>query len=115
PMRMNVTRSAAQRLLGVDAATASPGTAGRTARLDISFAETHFPVRNIVAIVEGTDRTLRGEYVALGAHSDHIGFTTRPIDHDSVRAYNRVMRPRGANDSVGTPTTAQLAQIRGIR
>jgi Zn-dependent M28 family amino/carboxypeptidase len=31
---------------------------------------------NVVGVVEGTDATLRNEYVALGAHLDHLGRTT---------------------------------------
>ena len=115
PLRINVTRGAAMRLLGADPSSAAPGTAGKNVRLDISFAETRFPVRNVVAIVRGSDDRLRGQYVAVGAHTDHVGFTNRPIDHDSVRAYNRVMRPRGANDPVGTPTSEQQSQITAIR
>ena len=115
PPRINITRSIAQRLLEADVTSAQPGAAGKNARLDITFIETPHRVRNVVAIARGRDRRLRNEYVALGAHSDHIGFTARPLDHDSVRAYNRVMRPRGANDSVGTPTAEQWTQIRAIR
>jgi hypothetical protein len=115
PLRINVTRSAAQRLLGADPASAAPGTEGKSARVDLLFAETRWPVRNVVAIVPGTDRALRNEYVAIGAHTDHIGFNTRPVDHDSLRAYNRVMRPRGANDPVGNATPEQWVAIKQIR
>ena len=34
------------------------------------------------------------------------------LDHDSIRAFNRVMRPEGANDTPGKPTEAQWGQIR---
>jgi hypothetical protein len=115
PIRVNVTTAAATRLLGAPPASAAVGTTGRTARLDLSFAETKVPVRNVVAIVPGTDQRLGATYVALGAHLDHVGFTNRPVDHDSVRAFNRVMRPRGANDPVTTPSTEQAARIRAIR
>jgi Peptidase family M28 len=115
PVRINVTTAAAARLLGVAPASAQVGTAGRSARLDISFAETKLPVRNVVGIIPGTDRTLSTTYVALGAHLDHVGFTNRPVDHDSVRAFNRVMRPRGANDPVTTPSAEQAAHIQAIR
>jgi Zn-dependent M28 family amino/carboxypeptidase len=38
------------------------------------------------------------------------------VDHDSLRAYNRVMRPRGADsEDEAPPTAAQMAQIRQIR
>jgi len=115
PVRINVTTAAATRLLGVAPASAQIGTAGRSARLDISFAETKLPVRNVVGIIPGTDRRLGTTYVALGAHLDHVGFTNRPVDHDSVRAFNRVMRPRGANDPVTTPSAEQAARIQAIR
>ena len=87
PLRINVTRGAARQLLGADPMSATPGTAGRSARLDILFAETRWPVRNVVAIVQGSDRNVRSQYVAIGAHTDHVGFTTRPVDHDSLRAF----------------------------
>ena len=115
PVRINITTSAAARLLGTSPQSATAGAAGKTARLDISFAETRVPVRNVVAIVPGTDARLGTTYVALGAHLDHVGFTNRPIDHDSVRAFNQVMRPRGANDPVTTPSAEQAARIRAIR
>jgi len=115
PLRINVTHAAAQRLLGADPASAAPGTAGKNARVDLLFDERRWPVRNVVAIIPGSDRTLRNEYVAIGAHTDHVGFNMRPVDHDSLRAYNRVMRPRGANDPVGEPTPEQWSAIKQIR
>ena len=115
PLRINVTRAAAERLLGADPASADPGREGKSARVDLLFAETRWPVRNVVAIVPGSDRLLRNQYVAIGAHTDHVGFNTRPVDHDSLRAYNRVMRPRGLNDPAGTPTPEQSVAITQIR
>ena len=49
---------------------------------------------NVVAILEGSDPALRSQYVALGAHSDHIGLRSRPIDHDSARAVNQALWER---------------------
>ena len=68
--------------------------------------------RNVVAILPGSDPALRGEYVAIGAHNDHIGVTSAPVDHDSLRACNTVMRPSGADDTAGAPTAEQTARIR---
>ncbi len=68
--------------------------------------------RNVVAILPGSDPALRGEYVAIGAHNDHIGMTSTPVEHDSLRAWNTVMRPRGADDTAGAPTAEQTARIR---
>ena len=49
---------------------------------------------NVVAILEGSDPSLRAQYVALGAHSDHIGLRSGPIDHDSARAVNQALWER---------------------
>src|SRR5262249_3769146 len=50
-------------------------------------------------------------YVMLSAHNDHIAMLQRPVDHDSLRAFDRIMRPQGANDRPGPPTAEQQHQI----
>jgi len=68
--------------------------------------------RNVIAILPGSDPALRGQYVLVGAHNDHVGMVPgRPFDHDALRAFNRVMRPQGANDRPGDPTPQQQARI----
>jgi hypothetical protein len=54
--------------------------------------------QNVVAVFEGSDPILKNEYVALGAHYDHVG-TGPAVNGDSV--YN------GADDD-GSGTTALL-------
>ena len=39
-------------------------------------------------VIRGSDPKLRGEYVALGAHNDHVGVGTQAVDHDSLHLYN---------------------------
>jgi hypothetical protein len=55
--------------------------------------------QNVVAVFEGSDPVLKDEYVALGAHYDHVGIGV-PLNGDSI--YN------GADDD-GSGTTALLA------
>jgi Zn-dependent M28 family amino/carboxypeptidase len=55
--------------------------------------------QNVVAVFEGSDPVLKDEYVALGAHYDHVGIGG-PVNGDSI--YN------GADDD-GSGTTALLA------
>lgn len=55
--------------------------------------------QNVVAVFEGSDPVLKNEYVALGAHYDHVGIGI-PVNGDSI--YN------GADDD-GSGTTALLA------
>ncbi len=70
--------------------------------------------RNVIAVIEGSDPALRGEYVSITAHNDHIGFTHRPLDHDSVRAFNTVIRPLGADSRIHPPSPEEAARIRSI-
>jgi hypothetical protein len=87
---LTVTPAAAQDLLGVDPSTASKGQAGKSAALHLVFDEQPAPARNVVAIIPGSDPSLRGEYVALGAHNDHIGYlTTAPQNHDSLHVFRQ--------------------------
>jgi hypothetical protein len=90
-----------------------PGDTGATIQGDVTFTERDLGASNVVAILEGSDPALRGTYVALGAHNDAIGVVDA-VDHDSLRAYNTVMRPRGANDAPGEPNAEQAARIRAI-
>ncbi|HEY7613262.1 MAG TPA: M20/M25/M40 family metallo-hydrolase [Gemmatimonadales bacterium] len=90
-----------------------PGDTGATIQGDVTFEGKDVGATNVVAVLDGSDPALRGEYVALGAHNDAIGIVP-PVDHDSIRAYNTVMRPRGANDPPGEPDAAQAARIKAM-
>ena len=81
--------SSVQKFLGVPLENARPGTGGRTIHGTVHFAMIPAPARNVIAILRGSDPKLRGEYVALGAHNDHLGFSRgSPLDHDSLKAFN---------------------------
>ena len=109
------TRFAAA-LMGGPLAGMQPGAEGRTVSGTVRFVDTptEYPARNVVAILRGSDSTLRGQMVAIGAHNDHDGIFPEALDHDSLRAFNRVMRPEGANSTPGKPTAEQATRIRAI-
>jgi hypothetical protein len=119
PLSLLVTPEAAQHLLGV--ATLDGLTVGQEGRSvvsgNVTFVETPtaFPARNVIGMVPGSDPALRGQYVAIGAHNDHIGQSARPLDHDSVIANNRVVRRQGAQDTVRVPTAEEAARISQLR
>ena len=106
----------AQAVLGADPATLKVGAAGRPVNANVRTiaGPAPSPARNVVAILPGSDPTLKAQYVAVGAHNDHIG-VSQPVDHDSVWAYNNVIRPTGAEASPRAPTTAEAARIQAIR
>jgi hypothetical protein len=72
------------------------------------------PARNVIAVIPGSDPALRGEYVSISAHNDHIGFNRHPVDHDSIRAFNTVIRPMGADSRPHAPTPDEATRIRTI-
>jgi hypothetical protein len=111
-----LTRQAATVLLGADPATLAPGAEGRpvSGRFDFARTPVPFPARNVVAILRGTDPAVRGQYLSLTAHNDHVGFDRTPVDHDSIRAHNRVVRPMGADSPPRLPTAEEAARIRVI-
>ncbi|HET7464867.1 MAG TPA: M28 family peptidase [Longimicrobium sp.] len=111
PAGLMISNAAAERLLGRPLAGAEVGTTGATVNASVQFKDepTPFPARNVVAILRGTDPALRGQFVAIGAHNDHVGTSPQPLDHDSVRAFNALLRKEGLE---GEPETAtpQLTQ-----
>jgi hypothetical protein len=65
--------------------------------------------QNVVGILEGSDASLKKEYVAVGAHYDHIGVGTA-VDGDSIR--------NGADDDgSGTVSVLSIAEalVKGPR
>jgi hypothetical protein len=111
-----VTQQAAVALLGAAPEALAPGAMGAavTGRFDILRTPVPFPARNVVAILRGSDPALRGQYVSLSAHNDHVGFDRFPVDHDSLRAFNRVVRPMGADSPQRPPTAEEWTAIRRI-
>jgi hypothetical protein len=115
-LALTVTPAAARILLGADPASATKGMTGKHVTMNLVFDEQPAPARNVVAIIPGSDPALRSEYVALGAHNDHIGYlTTAPVNHDSLHAYrqaqfaiNGLVR-RGAQ-----PTVEQQARLSAL-
>ncbi len=127
PLSLTITQHAADAMLGASVASATVGQAGKTISGDVQFTESPVPARNVVAILPGSDPKLKGQFVAFGAHNDHIGvrhanaggFGGRggggPVDHDSLHLYNAArfavvgMVARGQ-----TPTAEQQAKVSAI-
>jgi hypothetical protein len=108
-----VSRDVANAFFERPLAEVQVGATGRpvTASWDFAYQRPEYPARNVIAVLPGSDPALRGQYVLVGAHNDHEGMLAGPVDHDSLRAFNRVMRPQGANDRPGPPTAQQQARI----
>ena len=113
PATLQLTQPAATALLGAPNAMPAKGSAGKTAQVNLKFVMTHRPGRNVVAVLPGGDPKLKGEYVALGAHSDHVGLRAQgPVEHDSTRVFNTVVRPQGADSPNRLPTADEVARMK---
>jgi hypothetical protein len=117
PLGMLVTGGTAELLLGGPLDEAEAGALGLTIHGTYRFLEAPapYPARNVIAVVRGSDPRLSGEYVAIGSHSDHVGLSSRVEDHDSLWAFNRVVRPQGAESRQRPSTAEEDARIAAIR
>jgi hypothetical protein len=77
--------------------------AEKVLRFSVGATKESLATQNVVALHEGSDPRLKEEYVALGAHYDHVGLSTRTSD----RIFN------GADDD-GSGTTALLAMAEAL-
>ncbi|MBY0490924.1 MAG: M28 family peptidase [Gemmatimonadaceae bacterium] len=91
PAVLRVTKEGAAKLLGrtsIDGIAA--GAKGGIVNATLDFVELPTDwARNVIAILPGSDPKLKAQYVAIGAHNDHVGMTT-PVDKDSIKAFNDI-------------------------
>ncbi|MCB0372634.1 MAG: M28 family peptidase, partial [Muricauda sp.] len=68
-------------------------------------SKTTLPTQNVVGVLEGTDPTLKNEYVIYSAHYDHVGIGQPNAEGDSI--YN------GARDNA-IGVTAVLSMLENL-
>jgi len=117
-LNVTVTPAVAQALLGKPVSRATKGDTGGSATINVKVETVAAETRNVVGIIPGTDPVLKNEYVVIGAHADHIGYSSggNIVEHDSLKAYNMIARVEGA-DSRGAapPTPEQWARINALK
>lgn len=101
PVSLRITPDAAASIFGRPLSQVAPGTAGARVAGQLDYVEKAVPEygRNVIGIIRGSDPALAGQYIAIGAHNDHVGFAN-PVDHDSARAHataENLKRIDGAN------------------
>ncbi|MCC7054475.1 MAG: M28 family peptidase [Gemmatimonadaceae bacterium] len=116
PTMALVTNAFAARLLGRALDEATPGTLGRTLRgaMRVGVFPLEFTARNVVAVLPGSDPGVNGQFVSLTSHNDHVGFDHNPVDHDSLRAFNAVVRPMGADSPARDATPEEARRVKQI-
>jgi hypothetical protein len=113
PPIMIIASAAVPKLFDTPLDQLTAGAPGRTIGLNlkVEVKPVPYPARNVVALLPGSDPALAGEYVAIGAHNDHVGMTGRPVDHDSMRIFNHLVRPGGAEDFRKQATPAEQEEV----
>lgn len=81
----------------------------KTVNITVAVKPDHPTTQNVVAIWEGSDPILKNEYVAVGAHYDHIGVA----GSGQCQALNGDTICNGADDD-GSGTTAVLSMAEAI-
>jgi Peptidase family M28 len=96
----SISADAALKIFGKPVAELTVGTVGQPISASWNYLSTlsPTPARNVIGILPGSDPARATEYVLVSAHNDHNGVNAIAVDHDSLRAYNTIMRPQGAND-----------------
>jgi hypothetical protein len=117
PLGLLIGLKTVSTLFGAPLDSLTTGRTGHTVQGGVRFAVTPvaFPARNVIAVVRGSDPVLRNEYVVIGAHNDHIGVRNQPLDHDSVWAFNHVVRPDGAESPMRAATAEEQSRIQALR
>jgi peptidase M28-like protein len=113
PTYLYISRPMADAIFGGPLGAVRPGAEGRVLSGAVKWtnAPSPFPARNVIGIVRGSDPTLRNEYVAVGAHNDHVGMG-EPVAHDSIYVVDHLYRQQGADDApVGDLTPAQATEV----
>ncbi len=116
PAGATISRKAAEQLFGKPMEQLTVGTVGQpvTASWNHAWRPAAYAARNVIAVLPGSDPTLKEEYVLVGAHNDHVGVNTAVIDHDSLRATNFITRRQGNNDPTCIPTAEQQVKINAL-
>ena len=116
PAALLLSDRAAGMLLGRPFSGARPGLVGHVVHGSLgSWSEpAPYPARNVVAILPGRDGAVRGEYVSLSAHNDHVGFSHEPVDHDSLRLAHAARNGVASSAAVDSAHRARPARADSI-
>jgi hypothetical protein len=108
-----ISDAVAAKLFGKPVSQLSVGALGApvSGSWNYEFHMSKTPARNVIAVLPGSDPNRAAEYVLVGAHNDHVGVNATAVDHDSLRAFNMVVRPQGNNDPVCRPNASQQHRI----
>ncbi len=103
---INLTAGAAAKLLGMPVESMGVGMSHTTVSGALVQKDEPAPAYNVAAILEGGDKKLKGEFIAIGGHNDHVGVGQVAVDHDSLHAVNKAIWWWRENNDAKQPTQA---------
>jgi hypothetical protein len=111
--QFRITKAGASQLFkGQPVEALAPGARGGTVTASLDFVELPTEwARNVIGIIPGSDPKLKSQYVAIGAHNDHVGVTT-PMDKYSLKAFNIARNRLLLANEMKPLGPEQIAQIR---
>jgi hypothetical protein len=115
PATIRITPEAATAILGAAVEGVGLGTEGGSVSAKLDLIEMSVPQygRNVVGVIKGSDSKLAAEYVAVGAHTDHVGYNAAPVDHDSAHAVqSALMKMQIQGTELKPLTPAQIASVK---
>jgi hypothetical protein len=118
PLSLLLSTTAAEQLFGGRRLSALQiGDSGRMVRGSAIVADSATRLCcNVIGILRGTSPQYRSQYVALGAHLDHLGVNALPQDHDSTHAAAMALWAFRGNSAAGAaPENAQQAIAIDVR
>lgn len=103
---------------GHESSTLAIGDVGVAISGDLQPVKQRVTAYNVVAVLPGSDAALRGSYVAVGAHNDHLGMAPQAYDHDSLRAWHVALwnaRVKGAQPSTPEMSAGIRVDMAGLQ
>ena len=113
PSFMYAAAAVGRQLMGAAVESLQPGATGKALRGNIVYDERPIssPARNVIGILPGSNPGLKGQYVAVGAHNDHVGTHGPAVDHDSLYLFLHMFQPLGADMNAPKLTPGQQARF----
>ena len=113
PTFMYVTKRVASALLGSNVDSAKTGAVGLTVTATPRYKETpvEFPVRNVVAMIQGSDPSCASSTSPSARTTITSALSARPVAHDSMYIVNHLFRTGGADDARPQLDATQQAQV----
>ena len=89
-------------------------SAAKKLSLNVAAREENLTTQNVVGVIEGSDPVLKDEYVAVGAHYDHVGVEAATATASTAAAGGDRIYNGADDDGSGTVAVLEMAHARQL-